>query len=194
VCGFSSGGSSSGQHSLESEYNVEMVPSILACLGPISSARPGGDTRFLYFAGALFTCSIVWHVLREWARTKQIREFSARRSLTYLGNAVPRSFPLRRAEAFKWGRSVRRTFVGSNASKDLVVFDCTIGYGRGRRARTVVAARGQSGGFGWAQFGPGLLTEEVAEWSIVYGSNRLMSIEEIEALVSAFSAPTQPAS
>jgi hypothetical protein len=189
VRGFSSGASSSGKHSLESEYTLEMVPSILACLGPISSARPVGGAPFLYILGALFVCSIVWHVFRERARTKQIRDFSARRSLTYLGNAVPRSFPLHRAKAFEWGRSVRRVFVGSNASKDLVVFDCTVGYGRGRRARTVVAARGQSGGFGWARLGPDLLSEEVGEWSIVCGSDRLMSIEELEDLVSAFSAP-----
>jgi hypothetical protein len=97
-------------------------------------------------------------------------------------------------KAFEWGSSIRRAFVGSvgsNGCKDLVVFDCTIGYGRGRHRRTVVAARGQSGGFGWARFGRDLLTEEVGEWTIVYGSNRLMSIEEIEALVSAFNVPTQ---
>jgi hypothetical protein len=73
------------------------------------------------------------------------------------------------------------------------VFDCTIGYGRRCRPRTVVAARGQSGGFGWARFGPDLVTEEVGEWSMVYSSNRLMSIEEIEALVSMFNTRMQSA-
>lgn len=112
----------------------------------------------------------------------------------YIGSSVPKSFPLQRAKAFQWGSSVRRVFVGNSSSKDLVVFDCTIGYGRGRRPRTVVAARGQSGGFGWARFGPDLVTEEMDEWTIVYGSNRLMSIEQIEASVTAFNAPTQPES
>jgi hypothetical protein len=55
-------------------------------------------------------------------------------------------------------------------------------------------ARGQRGGVGWARFGPDLVTEEMNEWTIVYGSTRLMSIEEIEDLVTAFNAPTQSAS
>jgi len=171
-----------------------MATSTLAWLGPVSSARPGGSTPFLYIVGTLLTCYLVWHALRERERTKQIRELSARRSLTYLGSAVPKSFPSHRAKAFQWGSSIRRAFVGNSGSKDLVAFDCTIGYGRGRRPRTVIAARGQSGGFGWARFGPDLLTEELGEWTIVYGSNRLMSVEEIEALVTAFNAPTRSAS
>ena len=177
--------------SLKTEFTVELVDSTLAWLGPVSSAQPGGGTPFLYILGALFACSIVWYAFRERARTKQIREFCAKRNLSYIGSSVPKSFPLQRAKAFQWGSSVRRAFVGNSGSKDLVVFDCTIGYGRGRRPRTVVAARGQSGGFGWARFGPDLVTEEMDEWTIVYGSNRLMSIEEIEALVTAFNAPTQ---
>ena len=122
-----------------------MVHSVLAWLGPVSSARPGG-TPFLYILGTLFACSIVWHAFRERARTKAIREFCARRDLTYVGEALPKSFPFNKATAFQWGGSVQRAFVGSIGSRDLVMFDCTIGYGRGFRPRTIVAARGQSGG------------------------------------------------
>jgi hypothetical protein len=107
-----------------------MVRLALAWLGPVSSARPGG-TPFLYILGALVAGSFVWHAFRERARTKQIREFSARKSLTYVGAAVPRSFPLHRAKTFQWGRSIRRAFAGSNGSKDLIVFERTIGSAAG---------------------------------------------------------------
>jgi hypothetical protein len=141
-----------------------------------------GGTLRLYIFGTLFTCYIVWYVFRELARTKQIREFSARKNLTYVGSALP-------ATAFQCGNWIRRAFLGRNGGKDLVVFDCSIGYGKGRLSRTVVAARGQSGGFGWARFGPDLVAQEVDDWSIVYSSNRFMSIAEIEILVSVFNAP-----
>jgi hypothetical protein len=56
-----------------------------------------------------------------------------------------------------------------------------------------VAVGGEHAGFGWAQFGPDLETEELGEWTFVYGSNRLLLIEEIQALVSDFSPPAQSA-
>jgi hypothetical protein len=162
---------------------VEMAHSALAWLGPVSS---GGGTTHLYVFGTLFTCYIGWYVFRELARTKQSREFCARENLTYVGSALP-------AAAFQCGNRIRRAFLGRNGGKDLVVFDCTIGYGKGSRQRTVVAARGQNGGFGWARFGPDLVAQEVDDWSIVYSSNRFMSIEEIEVLLSVFNAPAQAA-
>src|SRR5579883_1576365 len=131
-----------------------MATSALAWLGPVSSATPGGGTPFLYIVGTLLIFYMLWRAFRERERTKQIREFSGSRDLIYMGSAVPKSFPLHRAKAFQWGSSIRRAFVGSDGGRDLIVFDCTIGYGRGRRPRTVVAARGHSDGFGWARFGP----------------------------------------
>ena len=83
--------------------------------------------------------------------------------------------------------------IGSSGSKEIVIFDCTVGYGRGRRPRTVVAARGQQNGFGWAQFGPDIVAEKAGEWMFVYGSDRLLSIGEIDALLSEFSVPAQNA-
>lgn len=158
----------------------------LGWLGPVSSAGRGGSTSFLYIFGALFACSIVWHAFRGRARTKQIREFCARRNLTYMGSSVSSTFSFRRAKALQWSSSFKRAFAGNTDGKDFVVFDCMNGSGRGGRPCTVFAARGPSSDFGWARFGPDLATEEVGEWSIVYSSNRLMSIEEIDAILSAF--------
>ena len=64
-----------------------------------------------------------------------------------------------------------------------VFFDCTLGYGKTRFSRTVVGARGPVG-FGPAQHGPDLESERVDDWFIVFGSRRILTIEEIESLLS----------
>jgi hypothetical protein len=175
-----------------SAARMSVTGTALAFLGPVSSARQDG-LPFLFILLALIAFLIVQNALRLRARTKQVREFAETRSLTYIGATVPATFPPEAARALRWAHSMRRAVVAANGSKDLILFDCTVGYGRGSRHRTVVAARGRHGAFGWAPCSPDLMTEEVGEWTLVYPSNRLMSLEEIEALVSEFSAPAQSA-
>jgi hypothetical protein len=103
---------------------------------------------------------------------------------TYIGSAVPRSFPLRRTSS-RSARSISRAVAGDKGNKELILFDCMLGHGRGRFYRTVVAVRGHDTAFGIARFGPDLATEQVGEWALVFGDRRLLIIEEIEALVSA---------
>jgi hypothetical protein len=170
----------------EVRYNLSgarmnVAGTALALLGPVSSASQGG-LPFLFILLALIAFLIVQDALRLRARTKQIREFAEKRSLTYIGATVPNTFPANAARALRWAHSMRSAVVATNGSKDLILFDCTVGHGRGSRRRTVVAARGQHGAFGLAPFSPDLETEEVDEWTLVYASNRFMSLEEIEAL------------
>jgi hypothetical protein len=167
------------------------VAATVGWLGPVSSATPGGGEEFLYFFGTVLVCALIWQAIQERARTRQIRQFAERINLAYVGARMPVTFPLHRSRAFGSARSLRRTVVGSNGDKELVLFDCTIGFGRGSRRRTIVAVRGQCSGLGWAQYGPDLSSEELGEWNIVYSSNRYMSIEEIEALVEVFREPAR---
>jgi hypothetical protein len=112
---------------LQSECTMNVTETALAWWGPVSSARPGGGEPFVYILGAFFASSIVWHTFQQRARTKQIRQFAERRSLTYIGATVPRRFPLHGTRAFQWARSIRRAVVGSNGRKELLLFDCNGG-------------------------------------------------------------------
>jgi hypothetical protein len=138
----------------------------------------------LYIIGVAFACLIVWDTLRQRARTQEIRQLAQRMGFTYIGSAVPGSFPLQRTSS-RSARSISIAVAGDKGNKELVLFDCMLGYGKGRFYRTVVAVRGQHTAFGVARFGPDLITEQVGEWALVYGDRRLLIIEEIEALVSA---------
>jgi len=142
------------------------------------------NTAFLSVVGAGCAFLIIRGLLRERARTKDIREFAQRMGLLYLGAAVPKSFPLHRTSS-RQARSITRAVAGDRGQKELVVFDCKLGYFERTFFRTVVAVRGGQAGFGPCQFGAGLVTEQVGEWTLVYGSDRQLLLEEIEALVSA---------
>lgn len=143
---------------------------------------PGGDNIWSYVLGTAFVASIVWGVLRERARAREIREFAGRHGLTYIGGAVPKSFPLHRTDS-RLAHSIRAAVAGERRSNEIVFFDCTLGYGKTRFSRTVVGVRGPAG-FGPSQHGPDLETERVDEWFIVFGSRRILTVEEIESLLS----------
>lgn len=147
--------------------------------------------RPLYIVGPALVSFLAWGILRQRARTREIRQFAQRVGLTYLGSAVPRRLPVPRA-LLRQVMSISAFVVGDERNKDLVLFDCMLN-GKGTRSRTVVAVRGQPSAFGAARFWPDLITEQVGEWALVYSEGRLLTIEEIEGLVSAVSADTTPA-
>ena len=143
-----------------------------------------GDTTFFYLGGAAFAFIMVRHVLRERERAKDIRDYARTAGLTYIGSTLPKSFPLHKTSS-RGARSISQAVAGERSRKEVVVFDCKLGYGKGTFFRTVVAVRGQRDGFGVAQFGPDLVTERVGDWTVVYGSKRRLLMEEIDALLAA---------
>ena len=146
----------------------------------------------LYVMGAVVAALVVWSIIRDRARTRDIRQLAQRAGLTYGGSAVPERLPLP-GKLSHHVESIRRVVAGAAGNKDLVLFDCEL-YGKGNRTRTVVAVRGQPYAFGLARFWPDLVTEQVGEWALVYADGRLLDIEEIEALVSVASDAPAPAS
>ena len=120
--------------------------------------------------------------IRGAQRTKLIRKFASDKGLTFIGNSLPRQFPIHHTSSCQ-AHSIRRVVVGD----DVLLFDCRTGSGKGSRGRTVVAGRGEPSAFGWVRFGPDFETEQAGEWTLVYGSRRLLALEEIETLVSEFS-------
>jgi len=155
---------------------------LLAVAGLIATLTGGGDYFFIWAFGLAMTIAIVWRRSRDAKRTKEIREFASRRGLTYIGAALPKSFPLHRT-ATSGARFISRACAGEMGRNEILFFDCELGYGKGRFNRTVVAVLGESADFGAARFGPDLLTEEVGRWTLVYGSQRLLEIAEIDELV-----------
>jgi hypothetical protein len=80
---------------------------------------------------------------------------------------------------------MRNAVAGDKDNAEIVFFDCTIGAGKRRVVRTVVAVRGPNKGFGSARLDPGLTTERVDDWMLIYTYRKELLPEEIEALLSS---------
>ena len=122
-------------------------------------------------------------------RAKQIRHCAENASLTYIGAALPKSFPFSQTSV-SLASSITNAVAGKKNGKELLVFDCRLGAGKGRRSLTVLAIRGAADGFRAAPFGWNLTMETVDEWTLIYRTRSFFSFsgllppEEIEALLS----------
>jgi len=102
---------------------------------------------------------------------------------------MPKSFPLSQTSV-SWASSIKNVVAGDTNGKELLIFDCQLGTGKGRRMLTVAAVRGSAECFGAARFGPDLITETVDGWTLIHRPHRLLSfsgvlpLEEIDALPS----------
>lgn len=169
-------------------HKTELGPSALRIfavtvgIGLFVSFVAGGWVGWCAWMGFLAVL-VVRELIHDRERTKLICAFASRMGFTFLGDSLPRSFPIHRTSSGT-ARSIRRVFAGDRKKKEIVVFDCRLGDGKGSFSRTMVAARGDPSVFGWSRFGPDLETEQVDEWTLVYGSKRLLLLKEIEALVS----------
>jgi hypothetical protein len=162
------------------------VAILIGLVAVLAKYGDAGGTAFLFVVGAGFAFLIGRDVLRQRARTKDIREFAQRMGWLYIGSALPKTFPLDRTSS-RTAHSVTRAVAGDIGRSEVLFFDCTIGRGRGRFQRGVVATRGTPEGFGFAQYGPDFVTEHVEDWMVVFGFHRLLLVEEINALISALS-------
>ena len=89
-----------------------------------------GDNIWSYVLGMAFVASIVWGVLRERTRAREIREFAESHGLTYIDGGVPKSFPLHRTDS-RLAHSIRAAVAGDSRSNE--IFSST--------ARSVTARR-----------------------------------------------------
>jgi hypothetical protein len=151
--------------------------------GPVSSASPDGPGWFGYVAFGVFACFVVWVLVRDWKRTKEIRQYAQSKGFTYVGTALPKSFPFSQTWVSR-ARSITNAVAGDQRGKELLLFDCTLGSGKGRRTQTVVAVRAPEESFEAARFSLFLMTEEAGDWTLVYRPNQLLPLEEIDALLA----------
>jgi len=68
---------------------------------------------------------------------------------------------------------------------EIILFDCQIGYGKGRFTQTLVAVRGLKEAYVPPRFVPNLITEQIDDWTLIYQPKGVLLPEEIEALVSS---------
>jgi hypothetical protein len=145
----------------------------------------------LFLSGKLFW--ILWigllaalfarYLIQERQRTGLIREFASRTGFLFLHDCLPKSFPIQDTSS-RGAHSINRVFAGDISNKEVLEFDCRLGHGKRQLNRTVVALRGKSSDFGWVRFGPDLETEEVGRWALVYGTRRLLGLDEIARLIA----------
>jgi hypothetical protein len=136
-----------------------------------------------YAIGAAFVFLLGWELVDQRARTKQMRQFAERAGFTYIGSALPKSLFLQGAPSLRNAHSAKRVVAGETARREFVVFDCTLGHGKGAKSRTVLAVRGQFENLGAALLGPDQV-EQVGEWIVLRSSDYLLPVEEIEEILS----------
>jgi hypothetical protein len=153
--------------------------------GPLERGAEVRETEiFEYIALAGVACLIVWTLIGDRRRTTAVRQYARSKEFTILGASLPRSFPFEQTSV-KRASSIANAVAGDWGGKGLLFFDCRLGSGKARRTQTVVAIRGPEECFGPARFGPGMTTEAIGEWVLIYRSNRRLPIEEIEALLGS---------
>ena len=131
----------------------------------------------------LIAALLVRYSIQDRQRTRQMREFASRTGFLFLDDCLPKSFPIQDTSS-RGAHSISRAFAGDKSNREVLVFDCWLGHGKGSLNRTVVAVRGKPSDFGWARFGPDLETEEVGGWALVYGTKRLLRPNEIAELIA----------
>ena len=114
---------------------------------------------------------------------KHIRLYARNAGFTYIGAALPRSFPFGKTSVR--AGTVRNAVAGDKDNAEFVFFDCRIGSGKGQFSQTLVAVRGFDKGFESARFDPNLTTERVEDWTLIYLYKRLLRPQEIDDLISS---------
>lgn len=138
-----------------------------------------------YSWGSMLAIAAALSLFQEGQRSKQLKALALSGNWTFLGDSLPKSFPMQRTSSGS-AQFIRNALVGEIKGRRVLLFDCRLGRGKARFSRTVVAACGDVSEFGWARFGPDTEAEQVGNWAVVYGANRLLTVEEIELLLSEF--------
>jgi hypothetical protein len=135
---------------------------------------------FVVVAGSL----ILWRTVGGIRRGRGIRALALRAGLREVGDHLPWSFSFSLASSsLNEAHSIRNVIAVEKGAKRVLVFDCTLGEGRGSYSQTVFAVSGAPESFGAERLSPGLLVEQVDDWKLLYRPRELMSVDEIEAFV-----------
>lgn len=165
-------------------YSIVGGVLILALAFKIATQLAAGETWAFIAAAALLTAAILLDSRQARQRTRVLCQMAEELGFESRGTILPTGFPLHATQSSE-ARGIRRVFVHSQECKEVLFFDCSLGAGRSRFNRTVVALRGDRTGFGYENFGPGRVTEEVDGWAATFGNRRYLEPDEIRGLVNA---------
>src|SRR5277367_6818674 len=99
----------------------------------------------MFYLGLIVVAGfVIRDLLSKRDRAKKIRQYAKNASLTYIGAALPKSFPFRKTSV-SWASSIANAVAGKKNGREVLVFDCRLGAGKSRRSLTVLAVS-RSGG------------------------------------------------
>lgn len=135
-------------------------------------------TIFVMFVSIPVTLGILRHQRRE----RSIRNIAQAYGLSFVGEVLPRGFPLDHTSVRNASR-IRNAVIGDLGAITFIVFDCQFGGGKHSTFQTVVAARGSGERFGFLRYDSTLTRESVDDWTMVFRNKELLLPEEIETLL-----------
>jgi hypothetical protein len=142
---------------------------------------------YLMIGGVLLAGILYWRDLR---RASAIRVLASQAGFHYLGNALPRSFPLQ--GPLEDVASAWNVIDGERKGVRIIAFDCQIGTGKSSWRRTVIAAEAGYDVFGATAFDVDLPVERSGDWVILFRPRSfsvmpvgLMPVAELEARLKA---------
>jgi hypothetical protein len=145
----------------------------------------------------LLVVALVYYAER-W-RATAIRELATRLGFHYIGDALPKSLTLS-GTPFECYAKVWNVIDGEPRGVRIIAFDCSVGVGKGRRLRTVIAMESIAGISETIPLNQDMTMDTAGEWKILYRSKAffefriagLMPVPELEAYLNAVTAERSP--
>jgi hypothetical protein len=85
---------------------------------------------FWYVGPGFLLIVLILQWARDEKRTRMIQNFASNKGLAFLGDSLPRRFPLQQISS-RLARSISRVVTGDQNDKDVLLFDCRLGRGKG---------------------------------------------------------------
>lgn len=116
---------------------------------------------------AFVGCIFGWEWWRSRVRTREIRSLAESCGFHFLGDALPRSVPLRGSD-LDLITEVQNVIDGEPRGKRIVAFDCRFGVGKRSWRRTVIAINADAGNRIGPSFDPTFRVEQMNDWTFIY--------------------------
>lgn len=153
-------------------------------LGPVPSGSEDAIGPVWWMLYGTVAVLLISSAVRLFIRDRRIRQYAARTGYAYVGDQLPADFPLLKSFA-RNASKIQAAVWGESCGQRFLFFDCTLGSGKGRLRRTVIAVCGPRESFGAERLDPALALESIDSWTLLYRRRGLLSPEEIQAIVSS---------
>ncbi len=124
-------------------------------------------SAFEYTPIVAIVALFIWLWWRSRVRARELRSLAESCGFHYLGDALPRSVPLRGPQLDSI-TTVWNVIDGEPRGTRIVAFDCRFGVGKGSWQRTVIAIKTETANIVAPSFGPAFRIEQIDDWVFVY--------------------------